>query len=272
MLFVASVGLVGIMYLQTLRHNQSYQYILSVGAVCWMLGNFMFMKSGFIPMATSWGMGFLLFTVVGERLELSKFLPTPNTAKKGLILLLALFFLGMWMPFHGKGNWLMGGAAIFISFWLLQFDMARIPSKKNRQFRYCGIVLQVGYLWLALFGIVLCFMETHSLFYDLYLHTFFLGFTFSMIWAHAPIILPIVLNIKIKLYHPVLWMGWLIFQLPLVGRIGSSLLGLAEWRSFFGIYNGCSILLMFGLMAAVLISRTAEKPWLSKKVSLKKIA
>jgi hypothetical protein len=189
-----------------------------------------------------------------------------------LILLLGLFFLGMWMPFHGKGNWLMGGAAIFISFWLLRFDMARIASKKNRQFRYSGIGLQVGYLWLVLFGIVLCFMEMHGLFYDLYLHTFFLGFTFSMIWAHAPIILPRVLNINLNLYHPVLWFGWFVFQFTLLGRIASSLLGFSEWRSFFGIYNGWSILLMFGLMAGVLLFRKTEKSVSSKRTKSKRLA
>jgi hypothetical protein len=226
LLFSASLGLMGIMYLQSLRHPVIYQYVMSMGAVLWMAGNFMLLYAGFVPAAVPWWIGFILFTIVGERLELSKFLPTPNFAKNGLLLLLALFFIGIWIPFHNNGNWLMGIAAILISFWLLYFDMAKIASKKTGQFKYIGIGLRVGYVWLALHGIVLCFFESHALYYDMYIHTFFLGFAFSMIWAHAPIILPMVLNIRENPYHPILWIGWGIFQVSLLGRIMFSLLGM----------------------------------------------
>jgi hypothetical protein len=47
-------------------------------------------------------------------------------------------------------------------------------------------------------------------FYIPAIHTFFLGFVFSMIFAHGPIILPGVLGISIKPYHPLLYV-WLFF-------------------------------------------------------------
>jgi len=207
LLFLASLGLTAIMYIQSIKHPVVYQYIMTVGAVSWMLGNFMLLYSGFVPAAVPWWMGFILFTIVGERLELSKFLPTPKLAKNVLVWLLGLFFIGMLLPFHGSGNWLMGVSVILISFWLLHFDMAKIAFKKANQFKYIGIGLRVGYVWLTINGIVLFFLENHSYHYDLYLHTFFLGFTFSMIWAHAPIILPLVLSIKQNPYHPILRIG-----------------------------------------------------------------
>lgn len=257
LLLGASIGLVIIMYLQSIRHPQPYQYIMSIGAISWFLGNFTMIYTGFIPAAVPWWMGFLLFTIVGERLELSKFLPTPAFAKKILYALLGLNFIGMWIPFHGIGNWLMGGTVIFIAFWLLHFDMAKVASKKERQFKYIGIGLRVGYLWLVVNGLVLCFMEMHPLFYDLYLHTFFLGFTFSMIWAHAPVIFPMIMNIKEKPYHPILWAAWLIFQSTLIGRIGSSLLKLPDWRVWFGLANGWAILSMFALMTLIVLTKIA---------------
>jgi hypothetical protein len=251
LLFLGSLGLTVIMYLQSIQHPVVYQYIMSVGAVSWMLGNFMLLHSGFVPAAVPWWMGFILFTIVGERLELSKFLPTPKLAKNVLVWLLGLFFIGMLLPFHGSGNWLMGVSVILISFWLLHFDMAKIASKKANQFKYIGIGLRVGYVWLTLNGIVLCFLDYHSFHYDLYLHTFFLGFTFSMIWAHAPIILPLVLNIKQNPYHPILWIGWAVFQISLLGRVLSTLVFNLDLRSWFGIVNGWSILLLFGMMAII---------------------
>ncbi|SMD45977.1 hypothetical protein SAMN00777080_4650 [Aquiflexum balticum DSM 16537] len=253
LLFIASLGLMAIMYLQTIKHPVLYQFIMSVGAASWLLGNFMLLNTGLVAAAVPWWMGFLLLTIVGERLELSKFLPTPKWAKKGLALILGFFILGIWLPFHGSGSFLMGLSVLLVSVWLLYFDMAKIASKKSGQFKYIGIGLRVGYLWLFLNGVILVFSIHHPLYYDLFLHTFFLGFTFSMIWAHAPIILPMVLNIKEKPYHPILWFGWSIFQLSLVGRIASSILKAPDLRSVFGFINGWSIMTMFALMAGVVI-------------------
>lgn len=168
-------------------------------------------------------------------------------------MLLGLFFLGMWLPFHYNGTWIMGGSVIFIGVWLLRYDMANVAARKDKQFKYIGIGLKVGYVWLILNGVILCFLELHPLFYDLYIHTFFLGFTFSMIWAHAPIMLPMVLGIQEKLFHPILWIGWSLFQLSLFGRIVSTLLNLPDWRVWFGIFNGWNVLGMFVLMGFILL-------------------
>jgi predicted membrane-bound spermidine synthase len=78
-----------------------------------------------------------------------------------------------------------------------------------------------------------------------------IGFTFSMIWAHAPIILPLVLNIKQNPYHPILRIGWAVFQISLLGRVLSTLLFNLDLRSWFGVVNGWSILLLFGMMAII---------------------
>lgn len=83
----------------------------------------------------------------------------------------------------------------------------------------------------------------------------FLGFSFSMIWAHAPIILPMVFKLQINIFHPILWLGWIIFQVSLVGRIASAWLGDATWRMFFGVANGWAILLMFLMMGTLFLYR-----------------
>lgn len=264
-----SMGLVLIMYFQSMRHPQPYQYVMSIGAISWMIGNVALITSNFIPAAVPWWIGFILFTIVGERLELSKFLPTPTYAKNILYGLLVLFFIGMWMPFHQSGNWVMGFAAIFIAFWLLHFDMAKITARKENQFKYIGVGLKVGYVWLVLHGLTLCFLNAHPLFYDLYLHSFFLGFAFSMIWAHAPIIFPMILSIQEKPYHPVLWIGWTVFQLSLLGRLAAALLKLPEWRTLLGVINGWSIIAMFAMMAMIVIIKIMINRWKKKTLITK---
>ncbi|MFC4871448.1 hypothetical protein [Negadavirga shengliensis] len=251
MVLLASMGLVAIMYFQTLRHQLPQDYVMALGAVTWMLGNFTYMYTGFMAMATGWWMAFLLFTILGERLELSKFLPTPQWAKKTLFWLIGFFFMGLLIPFHGWGSSILGTTLILMALWLLHYDMARIASRKADQFKYIGVGLRTGYIWLALNGAVLVLMEHHAFYYDLYLHTFFLGFVFSMIWAHAPVILPMVLHLKLTPYHPILWLGWLVFQLSLAGRVVSSFMEEYAYRQLFGVINGWSILGMFALMAIV---------------------
>ncbi len=253
----ASLGLFVIMYLQSLRHPSLDQYLLLLGAACWVLGNFMVYATGLVPAGVPWWIGFILFTIVGERLELSKFLPVPNWSNQLLLLTLGSFFLGMWIPFHFGGIWLLGISVMLISAWLLKFDMARFAAKKKGIFKYIGIGLITGYSWLLVHGLILFSIPNHPLHYDMYLHTFFLGFTFSMIWAHAPIILPAVLKVRKQPYHPLLWVGWSLFQLSLIGRIWSSWAGYLDGRFWFSVINGWTILAMFVAMGMLV--------WLGKE-------
>ncbi len=255
LLIAASFGLSAIMHLQSVRHPYFHSYLIYLGAVCWFIGNYMVWHFGLIAAGTTWWIGFLLFTILGERLELSQFLPVPTWSKKLLGALAGLFFLGLVFPFHGWGNEILGVAGVLLAAWLLYFDMAKVAAKKDNQFRYIGIGLRVGYVWLMLHGLILLFLEGQLFYYDLLLHTFFLGFTFSMIWAHAPIIFPLIFGIRETPYHRIIWWGWGIFQLTLAGRIASSGLELMEWRKLFGVANGWAILGMFVLMAGIVLGK-----------------
>lgn len=258
-LLAGSFGLSVIMHFQTVRHLHFHSVLLYLGAVCWFIGNFLSWHFGMIAAGSTWWIGFLLFTIVGERLELSQFLPVPKWSKKALAALLGLFFIGLILPFHGLGNEVMGLSALLISIWLLVFDMAKVAAKKKAQFRYIGIGLRVGYLWLGAQGLILLLMEGHPLFYDLVIHTFFLGFTFSMIWAHAPIIFPTIFGIRETPYHRILWWPWSLFQVTLLGRIGFGIFGDYQWRKIMGISNGYLILGMFVLMAGIVVWKIKSK-------------
>lgn len=259
LLMAGAFGLSAIMHMQTLKHPKFQTVLLYAGSASWFVGNFLVWQGGLIAAGTTWWMGFLLYTIVGERLELSQFLPIPSWSKNALKSFLALFTLGLVVPFHSWGNEIMGIASLLISVWLLYFDMAKVAAKKHAQFCYIGIGLRVGYFWLGLQGLVLLGMESHALYYDLMLHTFFLGFTFSMIWAHAPIIFPTIFGIRETPYHPVLWVSWSLFQLSLLGRILFSFIEVYEFRKAFGVANGYLILIQFGLMAGIIIWKVRNK-------------
>jgi hypothetical protein len=118
-----------------------------------------------------------------------------------------------------------------------------------------------------MFGLVLCLMDSHPYYYDLFLHTFFLGFAFSMIWAHAPIILPTVFKRTQTAFYPVLWPFWTLFQISLIGRMLFSLLQYTDGRSWFGVLNGWTVLAMFAMMVGILVYQVVAE---RKQKSIKK--
>jgi hypothetical protein len=84
-----------------------------------------------------------------------------------------------------------GVGLILLGAWLLRFDIARHTIKKSGLTRYIAACLLPGYVWLIMGGCLwlIAGLPSSNLTIDAMLHTLFLGFVFSMIFGHAPIIL-----------------------------------------------------------------------------------
>jgi hypothetical protein len=63
------------------------------------MGNWLLIKSQFYPVAVSWWMGFLLLTIVAERLELSRFLKITTLQNNLLLAALSVAFAGLLFHF-----------------------------------------------------------------------------------------------------------------------------------------------------------------------------
>lgn len=226
-----------------------YLALATVGAICWLIGTGLLFFKQFYPMVFPWYMGFLLFTIVSERLELSKFLPVTSANRYVLMGFLGLFMVGLLMPFHGIGKYLAGMSMILISLWLMRFDVIRIAMRKEGLVKFTATVLLCGYLALLFEGLLLITLGDTPFAYDMIVHTFFLGFTFSMIFAHGPIILPGVLGLSVKPYHPLLYIPVFILLGSLAMRLMAdvSLLPL-DYRAFSGWVSMAAILLYFLMM------------------------
>ena len=105
-----------------------------------------------------------------------------------------------------------------------------------------------GYVWLAIAGAVLLFGAPAGRAYDAVVHAVFLGYTFSMIMAHATTILPAVLGILLP-YRAAFWVPAALLQIGLVVRLlpGDDL-GLV-WAKQLGGALGVAALLLFLLTA-----------------------
>ena len=86
-----------------------------------------------------------------------------------------------------------------------------------------GYALMCGYCALMLEGVFLLALPDVPFGYDIIVHTFFLGFVFSMIFAHGPIILPGVLGLAVRPYHPFLYVPLVLLVSSVLLRIISDL-------------------------------------------------
>lgn len=255
MLVAGSIGLAVIYFLLYTKFSELHLMIMTAGALCYLIGNAILIKTLFYPAAVMWWIAFLYFTILGERLELSRYLNISSRQKIILTVLLTIFIAGILMPFHSSGGFVLALSFISSAIWLFKFDMARKSLKAEGQHYYSGIVLLTGYTWLIISGLFLIYGMYGGLFYDPALHSFFLGFVFSMIFAHAPIILPGVLKLQINIFSKSLYLWFILLQISLLARIAGSLFLIPEVKMWGGLFNGITILGFLLNMIMIVILR-----------------
>ncbi|MBI1818883.1 MAG: hypothetical protein HYR81_00955 [Nitrospirae bacterium] len=74
------------------------------------------------------------------------------------------------------------------------------------------------------------------------MHALFLGFAFSMIFGHAPIIFPAVTGLPIS-YHSRFYLHFILLQATLFLRIAGDLAGWTPGRQWGGLFNVFAVLL-----------------------------
>lgn len=253
LLMISSVGLVAFYCYHLWKYAETYWYILFSGSSFWLAGNIVFFQTESVPIALNWWVGFILLTILGERLELTKFLPVPKWEKQMLVALLVITCFGLVAGAHSHMTWVYPLGGLGLVFWFVRNDMARKSVKKSGYQRYLGFGILTAHFWLLLHFIGLLLFSENIAGYDIYIHTFFLGFGFSMIWAHAPMLLPALLKLPTKGYKPVIWIVWTGFQLSLFLRVLTAFLGFMEWKKWTSMANGILILLMFVSMVLIMV-------------------
>lgn len=253
-LILAGLGLCSIYVVYLRRQYELSLFLMLSGAIAWTTGNVMLFTPGVYPQALAWWICFMLFTIVGERLELSKFLPITNRHKYALLLFLLVFLAGIGLTFHGSGKYLSASALILISTWLMRYDVVSVNLKKDRLTRFSGVALLGGYIALLLTGFFLMTLQRAPFGYDIIVHTFFLGFIFSMIFAHGPFILPALIGVPVKPYHLLFYLPLTLLLLSVTMRIAADVSLLPySFRLVSGWISGGSILLYFVLLMTLTI-------------------
>ncbi|MBI5637785.1 MAG: hypothetical protein HZA03_07440 [Nitrospinae bacterium] len=235
------------MYGVVLRRQPAFfNAVMALGAVAWLAGNLYWLRGYPLPDFVLWWSLFLVLTIAGERLELSRFLQHPPRVNVLFAVFAAITIAGVIAAAGGAGwgNRLTGAGFILLSLWMLVYDVARRTVKQEGLTRFVAVCLLAGYLWLAMAGAMLLGgTELASGYrYDALLHSLFLGFAFSMIFGHAPIIFPAVLNLGVP-FRPVFYLHVAVLHLSLLMRVGGDHAMNETVRAAGAALNGVALLI-----------------------------
>ena len=238
---VASFGLVVTFFKWLSKTKEHYYRIMIIGSLSWLIAISGLLAGRTIPSILPWWIAFILFIIVGERLELTKFLPTSKKIRSLLYLALIIYLIGVFIPYNEMGRYIIGASVAAVGLWLVRFDIVRVSIKKKGRYRYIAINLLLGYLWLFVVGIITALLPIGGYSYDAMVHSFFLGFAFSMIFAHGPIIIPGIIKRNYDLFSKSLYIWVAGFQTSMLVRIGGDIIEVEALRLYGGLANAIFI-------------------------------
>ncbi len=248
LVFMAIYGLI------LARSFTDFTLVMTLGALALLLGNLFWAFGVMIPIMVYWWAGFLILTIFGERLELSRMRPRIGGQRAGAWLVLAIyvFALGLATQSPRHGMQLAGIGMVGMALWLLFFDSAWHLLRRPGLTRYIGLNLIIGYIWLAVSGYLWLTRAGSLIFgYDAMLHSLFLGFVISMVFAHAPIIFPAISG-RVLPWRRGFYLPIALLHMTLICRIGIDLArhpNAFAWK-WAGLLNAVA-LLSFILYAAI---------------------
>jgi hypothetical protein len=257
-LFTGGAAVFVAMYVAFDRIERSlHTSVQAVGALAWLGAAILLLGGRTATEVVPWLAAFLVLTIAGERLELSRLAQLTNRARIGFVAGAAIFCIGVAMSVASAdiGMRVGGVGLVALAAWLARNDVARRTVRIKGTPRFVALSLLSGYTWLAVGGACwLLFGATPGgPAYDAMLHAVFLGFVMSMVFGHAPIILPAVLGTPLP-FRPRFYVHLGLLHLGLLLRIGAGdLFGVeAAWR-LGGVLN-VTALLVFVISSALAIA------------------
>jgi len=218
---------------------------LAAGAAGWTTGRPLF------DLAPAW-LGFFVLTIAAERLELSRLAPTPRWAVAALVALAMAMAVavGVGLADVTAASRAFGGALALVGLWQLRFDLARRTIRRPGLPRYVAAGVLSGAAWLVVAGALLAAapLPPAGSRYDAALHAVLVGYVLSMVFAHAPIVLPAVARLELP-FHPALYAPLALLHLGLAIRVAGDLLPEIALRRSGAVLNALALLLFAAAVA-----------------------
>ena len=251
------------------RQRALFTLTLVLGALAWMLGSVLWAVGMAVHQVVPWWMAFLVLTIAGERLELSRFMPPSPVATRVFAGILGVIVVGLLGAQTRWGHTVLAAALLALSVWLVRQDIARRTVRAKGLTRFVAVCLLSGYLWLAVGATVMLWsggLVPGTPSYDAALHAIMLGFVFAMVFGHAPIIFPAVLRVQVP-YHPWFYGPLALLHVSLLVRLAGDASGEFALTRIGGALNALALI---AFIVSTVIAVLLPNPALQRAVTLKR--
>ena len=243
----ASILMIAVFIALYRQYPSEHFIIMALSALAWLAGNALWFAGAAVFTFVSWWMGYLVLMIAGERLELSRLRQPTALIRRAFHGCVAVIFIGLVCSLFDLTTAIRitGFGLLVLALWLLRYDLVWQSARQAGLPRFMAHSLITGYIWLATGGILwMVFAQYFSAGprYDAMLHAIFLGFVFSMIFAHAPIILPTITGLPLP-FQNIFYLHAGLLHVSVLLRIAGDLLLLLPLQQWGGLLNAGAILL-----------------------------
>ena len=250
----AGAGAVLLAATLSILHRQFalFTLTLALGALSWLAGSMLWATGFAVYEVVPWWIAFLVLTIAGERLELSRLRPPSPAAVRVFAALLAAVVVGLVASATAWGGALFASSLLALAAWLVRQDVARRTVRGKGLTRFIAVALLAGYFWLGVGAAVAMAaggLAPGSRAYDAALHALMLGFVFSMVFGHAPIIFPAVLRVQLP-YHPSFYLPLALLHASVAIRLAGDALADAALLRLGGAASALALAVFVVTMAA----------------------
>ncbi|KAB3521074.1 hypothetical protein GC425_06320 [Corynebacterium sp. zg254] len=253
-MFTLSQGVLGALYYSIYRRQPSLAVLIQACGVIGGASATALFASGaafadILPLTAV----FVVATIIGERCELARVSIAGANAETHLTALICAVTAAsiIYIAAPQLGYPLIGALLIVTAVATARVDIARHMLKSTGLPRFSAVAMMLAYAWLSITGLVwLAFGQSSAGFaYDAAVHTLFIGFTMSMILAHAPIILTGVIRRPLP-YHPVMYVALVLLHTGLAARVISAA------RQATGPWQVAGVVTVLAVVVFLLVSVT----------------
>jgi hypothetical protein len=251
---VAAVAFTVVNVVVVRRQWADHTLLLLAAAIAWLVGNLFFALRLDGAAVLPWWFAFLVMTIAAERLEMTRLMRRRPAAPALLLAILCAMVLGAGISAVSVewGGVLYGLSLLLLALWLVTFDIARRTVRADGLSRYMAVCLLTGYVWLAVAGVAWAGTALGLPLRDVALHAMGLGFIFSMIMGHGPVILPAIARVKLQ-FGAFFYVPLLALHLSLAFRLGWGAVE-PQIRAAGAASNGLAIVLFAATVAGSAIA------------------
>jgi hypothetical protein len=238
------------------RNVALFTVTLALGAAAWAVGNVAWLAGASLQAVVPWWVGFLVLTIAGERLELTRLMRPSRARQVAFAAIVAAFLAACTIALVApEPGWrVVGAALVALTAWLLVQDIARRTARDPGLTGYIGRCLLAGYVWLGVGGLLLIGPGAAyaSFAWDAAAHAILLGFVFSMVFGHAPVIVPAVARANVR-YHWSFYAPLALLHLSVAERVVGDLVASPSVRAAGGTLGALALVVFIATLLTAIV-------------------